>query len=736
MARPASAVLVLWLCSAAAVGAQESPRVLTGRVVSEVGAAVVAAEVRVVGGDATLTDEEGRFRLVVRIPPPYRVELGRIGFVPQSRSVGAPAEGSAELEIVMRRTILSIPGIEVATSMGEALRAPARGMLQLAERSLEREAAGTLAQTLRQQPGISVRSMGPAASMPVIRGLTGDRILVLQDGQRAADLAGSADDHAVTIDPLSARRVEVIRGPATILYGNNAAGGVVNVISGDLPGAPPARPEWSLGMQTESAHPGGAAALRGAVPLGGVWSMALRGSTRAAGDVRIPPDPRLGGRIENTSSDASSVSVGLGREGTALATAVAANGYRFSYGLPVPPGTDPVRLRGRRQGLSGRLESSVPRAIIRSARLEASAQDYRHDELGGTGSVDQSFRQRTATGRLVLEQGALGPFARGAWGASLLVKSYGATGPAALVPPALSRGYGLFGMQEMGSAEGARVQLGARMDHYAIGSAATAKFGAARERTFGALSGSVGLTLPVGGGLSLGAHLARGFRAPTVEELFSGAPHAGTGSVELGDPQLAPERSLSGEGLLQLRRPRLQGQLSMFLNRVDGYVHLREVGDTLVDGARLPVLLHAQGEVTLAGAEMQAEWGAGGGWTIGVIADYLRARHSDGTPLSYMPPPRAGLLARWERGPLSVGADLHHETPQRRVGAAGEDPVPAFTDARIHLGIRVRRGGMLHSLQLRGENLRNVERREATSRTRDFAPSPGRNLSLGYRVHF
>jgi iron complex outermembrane receptor protein len=161
--------------------------------------------------------------------------------------------GAIPVDVRMVATPLTLGGIEVtASGTGRAPAAVVQATAQLSGRALERELSGTLAQTLKYQPGIAVRSNGPAAAMPVMRGLTGDRVLVLQDGQRASDLAGSASDHGVTIDPLAAQRVEVVRGPATLLYGNNALGGVVNVISGDVSGGMPLSPQLALAAQTET----------------------------------------------------------------------------------------------------------------------------------------------------------------------------------------------------------------------------------------------------------------------------------------------------------------------------------------------------------------------------------------------------------------------------------------------------------------------------------------------------
>ncbi|HEX6040062.1 TonB-dependent receptor, partial [Longimicrobium sp.] len=216
----------------------------------------------------------------------------------------------------------------------------------------------------------------------------------------------------------------------------------------------------------------------------------------------------------------------------------------------------------------------------------------------------------------------------------------------------------------------------------------------------------------------------------------SAAAHAGTGAVELGNPALRAEHGFSVEGLLRVQTPRWTGQLAAYRNRVSDYVYLAARGDTMLYGVRLPVLEYAQSTAVLRGVEGSMEVAATRALVVGVMGDWLHARHADGTPLSYMPPPRLGGTLRWDDGRWMLGADLHHEMRQDRVGAAGELPTPAHSTVRLSAGVRVPWAGSLHSITLRAENLTNELHREATSRIKDFAPGPGRNLSLLYRVVF
>jgi iron complex outermembrane receptor protein len=727
------------LCLGAVPGAAQGGGTVGGIVRDQDGSPVAGVQVfSPATRSGTLTGADGRFTLPAI--PAGRAELRftHVGYAPERVVVTASAR-DVPVAVVMRSTPLSIPGLQVtATPGGRDPLAVTQATSQLSGKELEREMGTTLAQTLRTQPGVAVRFMGPAATMPVIRGLTGDRVLVLQDGQRTADLAGSANDHGVTIDPLAAQRVEIVRGPATLLYGNNAVGGVVNVISDDIPTAVPARVAGSAGVQSESAFPGAAVSAKASVPLGSGWVAVARGAARRTADMRIPDDPLLGSRLANTESDNVGGSIGVGRMGPAGSAGVALRSYRFGYGLPVPPGSPAVGLQGRRYEVSGRGEITPSRSLLTSARMDATLQDYAHDELDeDAGERLQSFSLRTATLNLVGQQGRLGPSAEGAWGVSILSKDYAATGPRALTPPAASLGVGAFGFQELELVEGGpALQLGGRVDGYRIASRTSEKFGAGVERTFRAFSGALGLRVPIAAGASASVQLGRSFRAPTVEEMFSRAAHAGTGSVELGDPRLSAETGLSLEAVFRLTNARWHGQVAAYRNSIRNYVHLVAAGDTVIYGVTLPVYTYGQQGAVLQGAEGSLEWAASRTLVLGMMGDYLHASHGDGTPLSFMPPPRLGLSARWDDGTFSAGGDVHHELTQDRVGTAAERPTPAHTVLRVHAGLRFQAGARTHSLTFRAENLGNELHREATSRVKDFAPGPGRNLSLMYRLYY
>lgn len=708
-------------------------------------------------GRATTTAADGTFSFPDLRPGVYHLDAGLLGYAPQHVVVTVPEDGALpRVVITLQASPLALAGIQVTASptAEDPLRVP-QSTTQLAGKELGRNLRASVAQTLAEQPGIRARYAGPGASAPVIRGLSNERILVLQDGQRAADLSSTSSDHGLSVDPLSATQMEVVRGPASLLYGNNALGGVVNVISNDIPTSVPSRVEGFLAGQAESVNPGGAASGGLTLPLGSRLALNLRAGGRDVNDVRAGG----GQTLENTAFTNLGGTAGLGYAGGDLTAGIAYRGYGFEYGLPFQeqdheegPGEElghghsGVRLDGMRHEAVGRADLALGSTGVTSLRADGTAQWYTHDEIEPSGEVGTTFRLGTQTANLTART-QLGRVS-GAVGASALFRQYAPEGEEALTPDADSNSFGVFLFQELplgaaapGEAHRPRLQLGARFDRYVIDSRdGGERFGPARSRTFRNVSGSVGASIPFGHEATLSGSVARAFRAPTVEELYSNGFHAAVGSFDVGNAALEQETNLGGELVLRARTARLNGQVSAFYNRIANYIAPSVVGDTVVaeeDGAllRVPLSLYRQEDASLRGLEGQVEATVGGHWVVGAMGDLVRGDFEDGGPLPFMPAARAGGSVRWDDSHYSLGVDVRRAFAQDRV-SENEFATPGYTLVDLAGGINLIRGGLVHSITLRADNLFDEEYRDSTSRIKEFAPNPGRNLSLVYRVLF
>jgi iron complex outermembrane recepter protein len=747
---------------------------ITGRVQDEGGRPLPNVHVIVSElGRTTTTAADGTFEVRGLPAGLYHVNFLLIGFTSGHVAVTVPESGPpVQVSVTLKAATVRLQTVQVtATPTGTDPLSITQATAELSDKALARNLGASVAQTLSNEPGLAMRYNGPAATVPVIRGLTGERILVLQDGERAGDLSSTSSDHGLTVDPLGAQRIEVVRGPASLLYGNNALGGVVNVISSDIPTAVPGHKEGYFATQGESVNPGGGVSAGLTLPVGthGVVTGRLNGRSlddfRAGGDVRQP----------NTYSRNQGAVLGAGYVGDGANGGLAYRGQRFNYGLPTALG-DPeagAHIEGWRNEGVGRWDVNVNRRGIQAVRLNGTAQWYRHDEVESSGEVGTRFDLKTqtanATARTLWAPGFVG-----AVGVSGLFRQYAATGEEALTPAANSAAGGVFVYQEVplrswsgDTAETRRpsLQLGARYDVYRIRSeTGAAKFGPGRTTTFTNVSASFGASTPLGRYATLSGSVARAFRAPTVEELYSNAFHAAVGTYDVGNPSLQAETNTGADAILRAQSGTTSAQLSAYVNRIDNFIAPNIVRDTTVEGedgdVTVPLNVFSQRDATLRGIEGQAEAEVARHVVAGVVGDVVRGRFVSGGALPFLPSARIGGSLRWDNGRYFAGGDVRHGFAQTRASQAGcaradrvviggegelpnesgtgtpcvDVPTPAYTVLNLSAGVTLVVGGLSHSLTLRADNVGDERYFDASSRIKSFTANPGRNLSLVYRL--
>lgn len=693
---------------------------------------------------ALQTDADGTFLLRGLAPGVYHVDVSLIGYAPQHAVVTIPVSGDdVRLDIVLRRSALRLTGVIVsAAPTGTDPLAVTQATVELSGKNLALNMGGSVAQTLAGEPGMAMRYNGPTANMPVIRGLTGDRILVLQDGERTGDLAASSADHALSIDPFSAERIEVIRGPASLLYGNNALGGVVNVIANDIPSSVPGTPSFFLAGQGETVTPGGVLGGGATIPLGDKVALIARGTFRRSDDLRVGG----GGRQANTDAENAGGSVGIGYVGDRAQVGLVLRTTQFEFGVPFPEGGEGIRLDGGRQQVALRATLNTGTSFLPTLRLDGTAQHYSHDELEPSGAVGTNFRLNTQTFNVIgrTQHGRL----MGSVGVQGYLRSYTPSGEEAFTPPADNRNIALLLFQELplrsaaaADARVARLQLGARYDWFALESSADARFGPGHKRAFNNSSASLGLSLPVGAHATFNVNAQRAFRAPAVDEVYADGYHVAVGTYDVGNPNLRAETSTGVEGVLRAQSPRGFLQASTYLNAIAGYIAPRAVGQRTVDteegSTTVPLVHFFQQDARLFGFELEGEGEIARHWVLGASADWVRGRFTDDANLPYIPAARVGTNLRWDNARLSIGGGVRHVFDQTRVsGDALDVTTDSYTLANLSIGWTLLRGATVQTIVLRADNLLDERYYDATSRIKSFAANPGRNVALVYRIGF
>jgi iron complex outermembrane receptor protein len=752
-------LIVLGIAAPARAQAPAATGRITGRVIHGTEGPASDAEVQVLElRRRTRVGADGTFRFEDVPPGLYLVQAQsqRHGLAVGAVTVVAGQDASVELSVDLATHHETV----VVTARGEAsaLSDIAQAVTVLSGTELSLRLQPTLGETLAQQPGVSSTYFGPGASRPVIRGLSGDRIRVLQDGIGSSDASNTSPDHAVSYDPLSARRIEVVRGPATLLYGSNAVGGVVNVLDSRIPDA---RPTQAVGGTFELAGGTVADEKQGALSLnggGGKFAWHADGFARDAGDIDIPglaesaalraEEEEEGeehepedGVLPNSATEAQGGAVGASFVADRGFLGLALSAFDTEYGVPghvheegeeeAAAGAEEgvrIDLQQRRGDLRGELRN--PLRGLSSVRVRFGVADYQHQELEG-GAVGTTFTNNAWEGRLEATHRPLGALS-GSFGLQLARRDFLAVGDEAFLPPTLTHNWAVFLFEEIGTGP-VRLQLGGRYESQDV----DAEGEAPTTRSSDGFSGSAGLTWRGGKGYSAGLSFARSAKLPSAEELFSNGPHIATQSFEIGNPDLTNEKSLGVDFTVRRLGERVRGEAGLFLNRFDDFI-FAEVTDEMEDG--LEVVRYVQRDARFWGAEASVAIDLlhrePHHLDLEVSGDFVRAELRDnGEPLPRIPPDRFGVGLHYHGERWNGRIEARHAAEQDRISEF-ERPTAGYTLLNASLGYRLFAGRTIVDLILRGTNLTDEEARAHTSFLKDLAPLPGRDIRLSARLTF
>jgi iron complex outermembrane receptor protein len=666
----------------------------------------------------------------------------------------APASADSEHEkIVNLDSVIVTAGADGKTAFDLA-----QGTSILAGDNLRLRSQSTLGETLASTPGVTSTYYGPGASRPLIRGLGGDRVRVLADGVGALDVSAISPDHNVPIEPLFASRIEVLRGPSTLLYGSSAVGGVVNVIDNRIPDA---AGDGRLHGALEARGWGAANERAGVLAVGvgqktvGLQIDALRLKTddvKIPGVARIDADAPLdqpSGTLPNSAIDTKDGSIGASGFWSGGHAGAAVHQYETAYG--VPTGEEPpvrINLKQTRYDLAG--DVTRPFGFFRSAKLRFGYARYRHSELDGD-DVATSFENNAWEGRVELPHEALGPVT-GTIGVQAAHSNFAVGGAEVVAPPSHSTTGGVFALEELKSG-GVTYNGGARLETQSLRLGEVplslpafpgyaARTGQKKEFTAG--SASFGAVWYPKDGYAVGASLAYSERIPTTQELYSNGPHGGTGTYEVGTSNLEKEKSVGFDLNVRRRAGFVTGTISAFVNRFSGYLFEQQL-----PGDAIPTINNPDGltpyqfvskDALFYGGELEASLHlmeqTERSLHLDITSDYVHAEQTtDDQPLPRMPPWRWGARLRYDDTHWHGGLETRRTEPQNRFTQL-ETATPGNTAVNANLSYVLTAGTLGYELFVRGENLTNAKARSATSFLKDFAPLPGRGVTAGIRLTF
>jgi len=666
-------------------------------------------------------------------------------------ATGASLAQETLQEVVITATPLRTTALETA-----------QPVLLLGTDLLRRSLATNLGDTLANQPGVSSTSFGPIASRPVIRGQGGLRVQVYQDGAEALDVAALSDDHAVTIDPAFADRIEVLHGPAALMFGSASAAGAINVVTDRLPlitsDVPPVT---RIELRGDSANEERSLAVRSGGALGAEWHWRADGFAKRSGDLQIADfveSPALRaqlstdgeeidaarGELHNTDAEAAGGSVGLGWTRDHLAFALSLNGYRNDYGLPEgghahAGGHEDIRidLEQRRVDLAGEWRPNS--GLIERWSLRLARNDYEHAEIEN-GAPATRYEQLGYETRLTADHRA-GATGRGVIGLQYRDLDFAALGDEAFLPPSRTRSLGVFLFEEQ--RRGAWLfEAGARWEQQTLDAH---NIEATRYRD-DAVSASVGTVWTATPRTRWSLQLTRTQRHPTATELYADGEHLALQRLELGNAELGVETARTADLTWRLddAAGRWQAKVGLFVSDYRNYIfaapidHADDHGDH--DHEDLRKVEYRATDARFHGLE--AEWSidelvsvAGGNLGARIFGDFVRGRDRDGHALPQIPPLRIGGELTWTRGPWRLGLEsLWHDTQTRL--ADNELRTDGYNLLAADIAYRHEAGARTMLWFLRGQNLLDEDARRHASPLKDVAPLAGRAVNAGVRVEF
>lgn len=637
----------------------------------------------------------------------------------------------------------------------------------------------TLGESLNDLPGVSSTYFGPNASRPVIRGLEGDRIRLLANGTGVMDASSLSNDHAVPIDPLLIERVEVVRGPATLFYGGNAVGGVVNVIDNRIPQEAVkgvrGRVEGRLGGAESEKAAGGMLELGN-----GRFALHADAYARDTDDLKIKGpnisprlqaiDPTLAvtyGTLPNSASKSKGGALGGSFTWDRGYAGLSYSLFDNVYGTVAEPNVT-IDMNSKRWDFAGEVRDIT--ALLKAVKFKFAHTDYKHVELDA-GAPATTFKNKGYEGRLELTHGNIGPL-QGAIGVQLGKFDFEALGAEAFVPTTKTDSKALFIFEEL-ALDKLKLTFGGRHERTDVSSqgggptpfgATGPRFDPAQSRDFSANSFALGGVYTFTPGLALALNGTHSERAPTYYELYANGPHAATGAYEVGNSTFNKEKSNAIDAALRVRLGagvgQMSGSIGVFASRFNNYIGVFNSGNTRgADGELnppetitpgqsdntgepvLPELAYRAVPARFRGMEAEGKFRlvdtAANQLDLLLKFDYVRAEdRSTGQPLPRIAPRRFGIGFDYRWHNFNARIDATRVSAQNRV-AANELPTDGYTmlNAGVSYRAKLAATGSI-DVFVRGVNLLNADARNHVSFLKDRAPLGKRSGQVGMRLQF
>ena len=677
------------------------------------------------------TGRTGQFQFDEIAPGTYTLRFERVGYETLDEEIVVEAD-PLTMTIRLKHNPLQLGEVIVTPGDEEHAHFEKTTDLNLSPQELDQQMGATIAETLSGEVGIAQRTMGRATARPVVRGMGGDRLLILEDGGRTGDKSASSADHAVAIDPTTATNIEITRGPASLIYGSSTLGGVVNVKRETIPQTLPHRPTMNLTFQGESVNSGLTGTTGLTIPIGDVaWRLEL--NRRHTDDTHTPI-----GILENTSLSQTNFSTGISLVKDWGHIGISGGSYRSDYGVPGSPEghIQGVTINLDRQRYEGDFEYGFQQSFLEKLKFHSTYTRYQHQEIESNSRLGVEF------GVLTTNVSALaymrGDAVAGVWGE---YRDH-ATGGFYWTPHTREMSLAGFYLKQKQLNDDLTLQGALRYDVRRVEpfkEGIVTRAGPVTQRDFGGVSSAVSGIYHWDDHLETGATLMKTFRTPGIETLFSDGPHLAVYSYEIGNAELGSEDGFGTEAFLRYAAKRLNINLTVFRNQIYGYLIQANTGekDWGSGAAGWLWIYQYQGQnAVLEGAEFSVDTEILPRFQVEASMSYVKGTlTASESPLERIPPFNGKVALRYVTQPLNAHLTARFSDGQYRLGEF-EEPTDGYVVYNAGIQLVFPLWQLQHQAVVTVENILDTEYRQHLSRIKSVMPEPGRNVKLLYRLNF
>ncbi|WP_299497053.1 TonB-dependent receptor [uncultured Shewanella sp.] len=731
---------------------------LQGQITDPDGTPIVGAQVSVTTDKQTITNAQGQYTLTLSDNSLAHLHVSAKSFNDANDDVSITT-GTMTHNVSLEHAMME----NIVVTASPFLRSPIESttpITVMTEDQLKLNTEPTLGDTLEKLPGVQATHFGAGASRPIIRGMSGPRVLVLENGLSVGDASTVSADHAVTTEAGTAQQIEILRGPGSLLYGNGAIGGVVNVVNNRVHEEPVDELSGNVGTQYETGNNG--RTVNGELNGGnGKFNWHLDGTKRKTSDLNIAGDAIEGqadthGTLDNSQLEQDDYAVGVGYTGDNSFISISGARTDSNYGIPKRDTEDPD-ITIDLQKTVWQLHSGLlnPFSGVTKLSVDAGYTDYQHAEEED-GVADTFFYNKESEVRLSVNNSPWGKW-QGSMGLNTTHRDFSVVGDEALTPDSITDTLAAFIVQER-EINDFRIELGGRVEHYNLSPDSMnleSTSGTQNYQPDGVndnnLTLSAGIVWNFDPNYNLGLSFERAERSPTAEELYSFGDHDATQSFEVGSQftiengEVTPNTDSNSKEVannidltLRKRDGAWTGSLSMAYNRINNFYYEKDTGliaSDIGEEGSLPVYQFTQGDAELYSVEAQANIPLNEIWSIDLLSDYTRGLLVDGGNLPLISPLRVGSTLNYDQSDwhAEVGVMAYAkqtETAENETDTAGY----ALLNTALTYHMMMNDNDVM--LYVKGTNLLNQDARPHTSLLKDYAPLMGRSFMVGMNYDF